>query len=119
MKLTQFRKLIREEVRRVMKKPVNEEGPLSGLMNKFNDKLQDKNRETNIQNAWKAIPKDSFQSAYEQLDVRNQKEFEDLLTIAIKHLGADTIFDLCEFIVRNATTFDPSVVRLCSKILKM
>ena len=115
----ELQKLIREEVRKVMKKTVNEAGPLYGLMNKFNDRLEDLDRETKIQNAWKAIPKDSFQSAYEQMDVRNKKEFEGLLTVAIKHLGADTIFDLCEFVGRNATTFDPSVVRLCSKILKM
>ena len=116
----ELQKLIREEVRKVMKKTVNEAGPLSSLMNRFNDKLQDLDRDTKIQNAWKAIPKDSFQSAYEQMDDKNKKFFEGLLTVAIKHLGADTILDLCEFIVhRNATSFDPSVVRLCSKILKM
>ena len=119
MNKLELQKLIREEVRKVMKRPVNEAGPLSGLMSKFNDKLEDLDRDTKIQNAWKAIPKDSFQSAYDKMNSSNKKEFEGLLTVAIKHLGADTIFDLCEFVGRNATTFDPSVVRLCSKILKM
>jgi hypothetical protein len=119
MKITEFRKLIREEVRKIMKKPINEEGPLSGLMNKFGEKLQDMDRNAKIMDAWKSIPKDSFQSSYEKMNASNKKEFEGLLTVAIKHLEADTIFDLCEFINRNAAIFDPSVVRLSSKILKM
>ena len=119
MKTSELRKLIREEVRKIMKKPINEEGPLDGLMNKFGEKLQDMDRNAKIMDAWKAIPKDSFQSSYEKMDSSNKKEFEGLLTVAIKQVNADAILDLCEFINRNAAIFDPSVVRLSSKILKM
>lgn len=117
MKVTEFRKLIREEVRKVLK----ESGPLDSLMGKFNSKLQDLSREIKILDAWKQIPKKSFGSSYERLSGGNQKEFERILRAAMANPTptANSILDLCEFILRNAQIFEPGVVTLISKILKM
>jgi hypothetical protein len=115
MKLSEFRKLIREEVKRVLKEGVHE-GPLSGLVKGFDDMSNRLDYEMKVKQAWTAIPKETMQASYEKLDQKAQKEFVDLITAATQNPTIKSILQLCRFILVQKNFFDPKVVQGAASI---
>lgn len=128
MKATEFRKLIREEVRKVVgeRKSIREglfsgepSGPFANLVKDFDAVSNKLDKEQKIKMAWKNMPKDTLQTSYNNLDPGSQKEFEALLTSALQGSSIVGIIKLCKFILLRKDEFDTKVVNVCSQIAQM
>ena len=121
MKTSEFRKLIREEVRKIVKEQKEEihEGPFSNLVKGFDDMSNRLGKEVEIKKAWMEIPKESMQTSYEKLDPAAQREFLTLLTAATQKTTVASIYQLCKFILLQKKFFDPKVIQGVTKIVQM
>jgi hypothetical protein len=126
MKVSEFRKLIREEVRKVVNEYESRiishsnknARPLGGLFDKFDAYMEELDEEAEVLAAWAKIPKQEMQTSYDKLLPSAQKQFESLLKAALTDTTSTNIFALCTFIV-SRNTFPSGVVRACQQILRM
>lgn len=128
MKTQEIRQLIREEIRKVLRKQKNIQeglfssepsGPLSGLVKGVDAISKRLDREQNVKKAWISMPKETLQASYDKLDSRSQTQFETLLTAALQGSTIVGILKLCKFILLNKNKFDTEVVNVCSQIAQM
>ena len=120
MNLSEFRKLIREEIRKVIAKQKNlHEGPLSGLVKSFDGVSKRLDYEADIKKAWLGMPKDTMQDSYDKLDPASQKEFVSLLQMSLKDATTIGILKLCKFILQQKANFDPKVVEVSATIAQI